>query len=197
MSTTIPAAQPGTVAPASRGWAISALILSIVCLIMYVPSLFKWHDQMALMGTLGPFWATLAILDTAITVAFFITSIGVLKGSDTSREMLSYAAAAAIVATLLGFGLSFCMHNDPHFASTMTSTIDASMRSKGQSVPTAQVQQIVSITLASMFYGGLFVGAIQLIYCVLLYRHMSREPEIHTVEPAAPDRAAWPPTPLA
>jgi uncharacterized membrane protein YoaK (UPF0700 family) len=170
-------------------------VLSIICLLMYVLNLFKWHDNYALMGSLGPCWVVLFIVNTAITIAFLVGSIGVLKGSESAREMLSYAAAAGIVATLLSLGFSFSLHGNSHYAAALASTIAAKAGAAGKTMQAAQVQQIVGITVAFTFVTGLFVGFIQLVYCSLLYRHMSKDPAPYAADATPSEVGAWPPPP--
>jgi len=176
MSAVIPSHPTGAVPSATKGWSISVLVLSVLFLLSIVPNLFQWHKSYTMMGSEAPFWAVLMLVDVAISAAFVLESIAVLKGSETAREVMSYTAAAAIVAVLLGFGLSFCLHNDAHFASAMMSQMISDASTRGQQMTPAQAQQFVDIATASMFYGGLFIGVIQLVYCSLLYRHMSKEP---------------------
>jgi hypothetical protein len=182
----------GYVPPVTRRWAVTTLVLAIILLLMSIPSFFKWHDTVAMLGSKAPFDMMLQVVMALTTIAFIISSIATLKGLEWGREMMSMVSAVAIVETLLGVGLQWSLKNDPHWTNALAASM---MKNSASTMSASDLPRIAGMVVMVTFIMSVVMGVVQIVYCAMLYRHMSAEPADPGIMSADP--SAWPPSPTS
>ena len=189
-------AQPYNNPPPSktRSWATSAIVLGVIYFLLNILSLFNHSASVQL---LGPARATISliasIIDQIIALAFIIAGTIAQQGRSAGREALSYAAASAIVMTVLGGIWSIMVALDPNY-------VNALMKNGSAPGLPANFPQIIVVITCVM---TVVFGVIQIVYNALLYRVMTAELPEPPSMPAGtpyygnPTQGTWPPPPQA
>lgn len=183
MSTT----QLAYVSQKTRQWAMSAVILGSLFVLLSLPNVFQFSKSAAMFGTgKAAVSLVLTIVSLLVSVAFIVGGVSTLKGSAGGRETLSYAGAGGAAMTVLSCVWGLIMFNDPVYAGIFN-------QAKGAGGGPALPPDMVSHILLGMEIAVVVMTIIQLAYCIGIYRNMSAE----TADVAAPlDAGAWPPPPL-
>jgi hypothetical protein len=168
--------NPNYLPTSTRRWAISALVLSIITLLMTTPALFQIRKEAPLYGNKEALHLILMFAGILTAVAFLVGSIALLKGGEWARESLAYTSAVAIVLTVLGAAMLVSLVQDPDYSSAMLAAMGKS------STPGAadMAQKMIPTIIAATFWAGMVTSVIQIVYCALLYRHMSADPADHS-----------------
>lgn len=186
MSTNLPV----FIAPKTRQWAISAVVLGILFVLMSIPGFFNYSKSVAMLGpSKAVISITISTIGMLIAVAFVACGAAVLQGNVWGREGLTYTAASAMVMTVLSTAWGLIQYHDPAF-------IGAFSKAAGNSALPPNFGSMMVTIMTVMF---IIVAAIQLTYCFFLHRHMSAD----VIEPsmgygyAHQDTGAWPPPPAS
>jgi hypothetical protein len=182
--------SPNPMPPVTRNWAMSALILSILTLLLTLPNLFQVKTTILLMGSKAPLYMCSMIVSLLTTIAFITTSAATLQGRTWGREGLSYTALMAILVTIFGCVLTWTTINDPHYMTAMMTMMAARQPNGG--LPPSAMQGMVTMIVKGTLWAAGIMGAVQIVYCGLLYKHMSAEPELPEI---AYDPSSRPPAP--
>jgi hypothetical protein len=182
--------MPVYVSPKTRQWATSAVVLGAIYFLMDLQGLFNSHKSFAMFGNKAWISLTMIAIDQILALIFIVGGVAVLKGRTWGRESLTYVSAAAIVMTILSSTWGWITFHDPAFLAGMNGATGAS----AGTLPA----NFIGIMMTVMMVSTIVFGLIQIVYCALLYRHMSAEP----VEPPPvgyavghQDQGAWPPPP--
>jgi hypothetical protein len=166
----VPTTQP-ELDPTKKGWAISALVLGIIYLLIMVPSTL--YNGKA--GSLPASFASQAVLLDAVhavVALFFVIGASLsLKGNKIGIIILTYVPIAAIIVALLGTYFQYALLHSDAYTQFFT---DKMMSKPG--VTADMVTSILQKTDMFMVGVGAVFLVIELVYCIMLYIKMSAEP---------------------
>lgn len=180
---------------ATRQWATSALILAIIYFLFSVPSIFQMPKTLALMGSKSALYIISLVLNWITCISFVVTSAATIQARSWGREALSYTAAFAIVVSVFGCILGLSTLHDPHYQAAMLNLMTARQAS-GASLPASTAVSMMGWIMTLTVWVTVIGVIIQVVYCGLLYRHMSQDAEPPVSAPTyGGTPGAWPPPP--
>lgn len=160
----------------TRVWAIATLILSGLYLPLTGYGLFQSTQNPINSTEQGTIQFIVNIAQVLIALGFFVSSIAVLRGLAWGRTLMMHSSAAAVVTTVVGAAILIAIQNNPDYLKAVHDLIMQKLP-PGNKLPADALEKLIGMQVRIGFYSGMIMGAIQCIYCGLLYRHMSQEPE--------------------